>query len=151
MAGHDVIISYYVMARDDLQMKLCSGTSSLPLSFTAALTLFAMGSSTPPAETSLSFGVSPALVLPLKRLAISCLTSDNRRTGVQHHLHHHASYQSIHHGDTASDGSDEHCFKWAYWRAGCLLPSADTPLKFSGYCSRIRGSFAGTLRQFRRM
>ena len=50
-------------------MKLCSGISSMPLSFTAALTLFTMGSSSPPAETSLSFGISPALV-------ISCLTSD---------------------------------------------------------------------------
>ena len=33
---------------------------------TAALTLFTMGSSSPPAETSLSFGVSPAIIVPLK-------------------------------------------------------------------------------------
>ena len=44
------------------------------------LTLFTMGSSSPPAETSLSFGVSPAIVIPLKSLAISCLTSDTEDT-----------------------------------------------------------------------
>lgn len=32
-----------------------------------------MGSTSPPAETSLSFGVLPALVVPLERLALSCL------------------------------------------------------------------------------
>ena len=50
----------------------------MPLSFTAALTLFTMGSSSPPAETSLSLGVSPALVVPLRHLAISCLMSDTK-------------------------------------------------------------------------
>ena len=117
-------------------MKLFSGTFSMPLSFTAALTLFTMGSSSPPSETSLSVGVSPKIIVPLKRLAISCMPDKRYRgTRVQHYLNRHPSYQSLHNGDVTSDGCDKHCFERAYWRTGCLLPSADTLLEFSWSCS----------------
>ena len=57
---------------------------------------------------------------------------------VQHHLHHHPSYQSIHHGDATSDGRDKHCLMWTHW---CLQPGEafpHSPLEFPGYCSRFR-------------
>ena len=53
-------------------MKVCSRTLSMPDAFM----WLTMVISSPPAEMSLIFGASPGLVVPFKRLAMSCLTSD---------------------------------------------------------------------------
>ena len=92
----------------------------------------------PPAETSLSFGVSPALVVLLRHLAVSCLMSDTEEpeSSITSTIIPPTSpFTRRRHGD----GRDEHCLKWAYWRAVCLLPSAGTRLDFP--CDTLRWIF----------